>query len=201
MLDEQDKLLQEAIGIVRNQAILMKRNLDKNRLMDGLKCASTMLGELRTSLLSPKSYYELYMAVTDELRFLEVYLLDEFQKGHKITDLYELVQYAGNIVPRLYLLITVGLVYIKTNPATKKSILKDLVEMCRGVQNPLRGLFLRNYLLTLRNILPDTPVGQDDELGNVHDSIDFILTNFAEMNKLWVRMQHQGHSSEVSALI
>lgn len=198
MLDEQDKLLQEAIGIVRNQAILMKRNLDKNRLMDGLKCASTMLGELRTSLLSPKSYYELYMAVTDELRFLEVYLLDEFQKGHKITDLYELVQYAGNIVPRLYLLITVGLVYIKTNPATKKSIMKDLVEMCRGVQNPLRGLFLRNYLLTLRNILPDAPMGQDDECGTVHDSIDFILTNFAEMNKLWVRMQHQGHSSEKS---
>ena len=120
-----------------------------------------MLGELRTSLLSPKSYYELYMAVTDELRFLEIYLLDEFQKGHKVTDLYELVQYAGNIVPRLYLLITVGLVYIKSNPATKKSILKDLVEMCRGVQNPLRGLFLRNYLLTLRNILPDVPVGKD----------------------------------------
>jgi vacuolar protein sorting-associated protein 35 len=80
--------------------------------MDGLKCASTMLGELRTGLLSPKSYYELYMAVTDELRFLELHLLDEFKKGHKVTDLYELVQYAGNIVPRLYLLITVGLVYI-----------------------------------------------------------------------------------------
>ena len=30
--------------------------------------------------------------------------------------------------------------------------------------------------------------------GTVKDSIDFILLNFAEMNKLWVRMQHQGHS-------
>lgn len=28
------------------------------------------------------------------------------------------------------------------------------------------------------------------------DSIDFILQNFAEMNKLWVRMQHQGHTRE-----
>ena len=27
--------------------------------MDGLKHASTMLGELRTSMLSPKNYYEL----------------------------------------------------------------------------------------------------------------------------------------------
>jgi hypothetical protein len=41
------------------------------------------------------------MATTDELRYLEQYLLDEFQKGRKVTDLYELVQYAGNIVPRL----------------------------------------------------------------------------------------------------
>ena len=32
--------------------------------------------------------------------------------------------------------------------------------------------------------------------GNVHDSISFILQNFAEMNKLWVRMQHQGHTKE-----
>ena len=32
---------------------------DKGKLMDGLKHASTMLGELRTSFLSPKSYYEL----------------------------------------------------------------------------------------------------------------------------------------------
>lgn len=72
------------------------------------------------------------MAVTDELRHLEVYLLEEFHKGRKVTDLYELVQYAGNILPRLYLLITVGLVYIKTNTALRRDLLKDLVEMCRG---------------------------------------------------------------------
>lgn len=73
-MDEQEKLLGDALTITRTQAFQMKRFLDKNRLMDGLKCASTMLGELRTSLLSPKSYYELYMAVTDELRYLEIYL-------------------------------------------------------------------------------------------------------------------------------
>lgn len=32
--------------------------------------------------------------------------------------------------------------------------------------------------------------------GDVNDSIDFVLLNFAEMNKLWVRMQHQGHSRD-----
>lgn len=30
------------------------------------------------------------------------------------------------------------------------------------------------------------------EGGNVKDAIEFVLQNFGEMNKLWVRMQHQG---------
>ena len=41
------------------------------------------------------------MVICDELRNLEVSLMEEFKKGRKPTDLYELVQYAGNIVPRL----------------------------------------------------------------------------------------------------
>lgn len=58
-------------------------------------------------------------------------------------------------------MITVGAVYIKAKEASRKDILKDLVEMCRGVQHPLRGLFLRNYLLQMtRNMLPD--IGVDE---------------------------------------
>lgn len=30
----------------------------------------------------------------------------------------------------------------------------------------------------------------------MQDSITFELTNFIEMNKLWVRLQHQGHSRD-----
>ncbi|KAI5088791.1 vacuolar protein sorting-associated protein 35, partial [Silurus meridionalis] len=196
--DEQEKLLDEAVQAVKVQSFQMKRCLDKNKLMDALKHASNMLGELRTSMLSPKSYYELYMAISDELHYLEVYLTDEFAKGRKVADLYELVQYAGNIIPRLYLLITVGVVYVRSFPQSRKDILKDLVEMCRGVQHPLRGLFLRNYLLQCtRNILPDDGEQAEEEMtGDINDSIDFVLLNFAEMNKLWVRMQHQGHSRD-----
>ena len=106
--------------------------------MEALKSASNMLSELRTSLLGPKSYYELYMNVCDQLVHLESYLIDEFNRGRKMADLYELVQYAGNIIPRLYLLIIVGLIYMKTTPGCRRDILRDLVEMCRGVQHPLR---------------------------------------------------------------
>lgn len=58
-VEEQEKFLEEALGVVRAQAFQMKRSLDKSKQMDGLKHASSMLAELRTSLLSPKSYYEL----------------------------------------------------------------------------------------------------------------------------------------------
>lgn len=132
--------------------------------MDALKSASTMLAELRTSSLSPKQYYELCelgvscrslvkltaasdMGVFDALRHLSNYLYDAHTSGkHHLADLYELVQYAGNIVPRLYLMITVGSVYMSVPEAPVKEIMKDMMEMSRGVQHPTRGLFLRHYL-------------------------------------------------------
>ncbi len=40
--------------------------------------------------------------VVGELHHLELYLTDEFEHGRGSHDLYEVVQYAGNIVPRLY---------------------------------------------------------------------------------------------------
>ena len=97
-------------------------------------------------------------------------------QGVKVEELYELVQHAGNVVPRMYLLITIGSVYIKTKEATAKDILKDLVEMCKGVQHPTRGLFLRNYLLQIaKNKLPDTGNEYEGAGGTVQDSVEFIL--------------------------
>lgn len=87
------------------------------------------------------------MAVFDALRHLSNYLYDAHTQGkHHLADLYELVQYAGNIVPRLYLMITVGSVYMSINDAPVKEVMKDMMEMSRGVLHPIRGLFLRHYL-------------------------------------------------------
>ncbi|KAJ9478793.1 Vacuolar protein sorting-associated protein 35 [Pseudozyma hubeiensis] len=195
-MDDSAKVLSEALNVVKVQLVQMKRCLDADQVMDALKSASTMLSELRTSSLSPKNYYELYMAVFDALRHLSIYLYDAHTTGkHHLADLYELVQYCGNIVPRLYLMITVGSVYMSIPDAPIKEIMKDVMEMSRGVQHPTRGLFLRHYLSgATRDYLP---VGQDmGPGGNLQDSIGFVLTNFIEMNKLWVRLQHQGHSRD-----
>ncbi|TVY88338.1 Vacuolar protein sorting-associated protein [Lachnellula willkommii] len=220
-VEDQARLLEDALVVVRQQTHLMRKCLETpGKLMDALKCSiivqlslqfaqtaasdlvltdyptysSTLVSELRTSSLGPKQYYELYMAVFDALRHLSAYLKDSHPVNH-LADLYELVQYAGNIIPRLYLMITVGTVYMSIPDAPVKEIMKDMMEMSRGVQHPIRGLFLRYYLSgQARENLPMG--GGDGPEGNLQDSISFTLTNFVEMNKLWVRLQHQGHSRE-----
>lgn len=67
-----------------------------------------------------------------------------------------MVLYVNFIIFVRYLLCTVGSVYIKSKEAPAKDVLKDLVEMSRGIQNPVRGLFLRSYLSQVsRDKLPD----------------------------------------------
>lgn len=89
-----------------------------------------MLGELRTSQLTPQKYFELYMQTFTELQHLEVCLIiqvsnrrtncmllvltsqsmhlvlqmffkEEHKKGRQYADLYELVQHAGYVLPRM----------------------------------------------------------------------------------------------------
>ncbi|KAL8514765.1 hypothetical protein ACS0TY_013737 [Phlomoides rotata] len=143
----------------------------------------------------------LNMRAFDELRRLEMFFKEEDRHGCPVVDLYELVQHAGNVLPRLYLLCTVGSVYIKSKEAPAKDVLKDLVEMCRAVQHPIRGLFLRSYLAQVsRDKLPDIGSEYASEGDSVTDAVEFVLQNFIEMNKLWVRMQNQGPLSEKEKL-
>uniref|UniRef100_M1C201 Vacuolar protein sorting-associated protein 35 n=1 Tax=Solanum tuberosum TaxID=4113 RepID=M1C201_SOLTU len=196
-VEDEEKFLASGIAGIQQNAFHMHRALDSNNLKDALKYSAQMLSELRTSRLSPHKYYELYMRAFDELRKLEMFFKEETKRGCSIVELYELVQHAGNILPRLYLLCTVGSVYIKSKEAPAKDILKDLVEMCRGIQHPLRGLFLRSYLSQVsKDKLPDIGSEYEGDADTVVDAVEFVLQNFTEMNKLWVRMQHQGPAQE-----
>ena len=131
------------------------------------------------------------MAVFDALRHLSNYLYDaHVQNRHHLADLYELVQYAGNIVPRLYLMITVGSVYMSIPDAPVKEVMKDMLEMSRGVLHPIRGLFLRHYLSgQTRDHLP---------LGVDAGYVDFSVSSArcAELNG----MQPQGQSPRLHYL-
>ena len=62
--------------------------------------------------------------------------------------------------------------------------------MCKGVQHPTRGLFLRYYLFQkTHDKLPEANSEFEGAGGSIKDAIHFALGNFIEMNKLWVRMQ------------
>lgn len=194
---EQEKWLGEALRNVKDKSTVMRGAMAQKNFVAALRGASQMLTELRTGMLTPQNYYELYMKIFDELQGFEAFLHDEVGRGRSPEEMYEVVQHAGNIVPRLYLLITMGNVFIKAHRAPAKDILKDLVEMCKGVQHPTRGLFVRNYLCTAtKNRLPDNGNEYDGEGGTVEDSVNFIIQNFKEMVWLWVRLDKLEHMTK-----
>ena len=87
---------------------------------------------------------------------LENYFLDEKKRGRDIMDIYEAVQSSNGILQRLYLMITAGSALIKVKEGNSKEIMFDLLDMVKGIQNPIRGLFLRYYMLKkLKGIFPD----------------------------------------------
>lgn len=55
----QEDLLREALQTVRDQSVHMQRAVDLGDHEGVLKHAAEFLRELRTSLLSPKQYYQL----------------------------------------------------------------------------------------------------------------------------------------------
>ena len=90
------------------------------------------------------------------MRDLEDFFLEEKKRGRKMADLYEAVQQSSEIFPRLYLMMAAGTAYAKSKEAPAKEIMRDLIEMAKGIQNPIRGLFLRYYMLKkLKEVFPD----------------------------------------------
>eukprot|EP00934_Nitzschia_sp_Nitz4_P001769 Nitzschia sp. Nitz4//scaffold89_size161592//113938//118236//NITZ4_002391-RA/size161592-snap-gene-0.178-mRNA-1//-1//CDS//3329559655//1769//frame0 len=203
-----------------------------------------------TTALNPKNYYELHLRALEELPTLEDYFLQLSQPNPNVVpgadpsqqqqppftmlQLYDYVQYCPNVLARLYLQICAASALIRSGQAGAPWVFHDMIQAVKCVQNPVRGLFLRHYLLqAMRSALPDEPItpdqialdavdpsqpapapaeGEEDappvvepvpeitEKGTVRDSYKFVLANFVEMNKLWVRIQHlpgDGRSKEI----
>jgi len=189
MEEDQEKYLDDALKIVKTQTFQMHKNIENNQLRFCLKESSIMLSELKTSLLTPRNYYQLYAIIFDEMQYLEQYFKEEYRRGRKIKDLYESVQQASSIIPRLYLLITVGSVYIESHEVSSMEVIFDLLQMVKGVQNPLRGLFCRYFLLKMiKDKLPDIGNDYESENSKLEDTLKFIIQNLEEMNRLWIRL-------------
>ena len=148
-----------------------------------------MLNELRTSYLTPKNYYHLFTAAFDEMQLVINFFQEEITRGRKVRDVYDSVQQAINLIPRMYLMIAAGSLVMENEPKSSGEIIFDLLGMVKGVQNPIRGLFVRYFLLKIiKDKLPDKDNVYLKEGGNFDDTLKFIIQNMDEMNRLWIRL-------------
>ncbi|ORM39400.1 Vacuolar protein sorting-associated protein 35B [Babesia sp. Xinjiang] len=183
---DQCKLLEESLFYVKEHAYYMRQALDANDLGEALKRGINVISELRTSSLTPTNYYELYMKVFNELQMLSDFMGNDEKRGMKLKQLYETVQQSSFIIPRLYLLIMTASHCIREGMASSKEILSDVTELCRGVQHPVRGLFLRYFLIQIcKDKLPDSDC---DNPNGTSESFEFLMGNFKESVRLWVRL-------------
>ena len=141
--EDQDRILDQSLKVIQAQSYHIHITIEKNNLRQCLKETFTMLNELRTNKLTPKNYYHLYTSVFDEMQHITNFFKEEIKRGRRIRDLYDSVQQSMYIIPRMYLLITSGSIYIENYPKSCREVIFDLLAVVKGVQNPIRGLFTR----------------------------------------------------------
>ena len=104
----QNQLMTALISKIKQISELMKTSIEKNNLRQALKCINEILLQLKTDLLLPQLYNQLFIFIFDEILFLQKYLRNEIKNGRNSLSLYTSVQQCINALPRAYLMITVG---------------------------------------------------------------------------------------------
>ena len=186
---EQDNILSKSLKKIKAQTYKVNNTISQNNLRQCLKETYILLNELRINTLTPKRYYNLYISIFDIMLTLKNYFFEEVSRGKILIDLYDKVQQAKNVIPRIYLMITVGSIYMEKVPKSVHVILFDLLGVVKQVQNPIKGLFVRNYLLKMvKDKLPDKNSIYEKQGGTFEDSLKFLIQNLEEMNLLWIRL-------------
>ena len=187
--EDQERYLDRGLKKIKAQSFHIHTAIEKNNLRQCLKETYSMLSELRTSALTPKNYYHLFTAIFDEMMIVENFFSEEIKRGRKVRDIYDSVQQAIYVIPRLYLMITAGSLVILNEPKSAEEIIFDILGMIKGVQNPIRGLFVRYFFLKrIKDKLPDKDNVYIQEGGKLDDTLKFLIQNMDEMNRLWIRL-------------
>ena len=173
------EVLENMLKHINMTSIKMKNAIDRNDMRQVLKFSVDLISVLKTEFKTVSYYNQLFLKVYEELLPLKTYFLEEIKRGRRIKEFFEAVQQCITVLPRLYLMIIVGNIYIEESPNDKKEILDEIMKMANGVQHPLRGYFTRYFILKV--------------LKNNFNDIECILINLKEMNKLWIRIGHMKH--------
>jgi vacuolar protein sorting-associated protein 35 len=180
MLNKED--FASANRSIKENAYYMRKSVESESAKDCLRYANNMLLELKNNSLSPKDYYVLFQTIFDELSWLQTNFLGGTKQSK--SNMYEIVQYANSIIPRLYLMITVGALRMGNSSMPIVETMRDMLAMIKGVQHPCRGLFIRYFFLKIiKEKVEDNE--QDLELEGL---TSIFLENLRQMNNLWIRM-------------
>jgi hypothetical protein len=117
-------------------------------------------------------------------------------KGISIKYIYDSVQQCQYLIPRLYLMIISGSLYLELRPNDYREILYDLLNVVKCVQNPLRAFWLRYFLY--KEIKDKLPIKNGDYINNkeylydyMNISINFLMQNLTEMNHYILRIKKE----------
>ena len=138
--------LDTALKNVKKQNNNISLEIERNNLRFCLKKAFDLLCELRTNLLAPKSYHTLYKQVEIALEEIYNYMKVEISRGREPWDIYDSVQQCRYVIPRLYLLILSGAIYIENSPELNEELSNELLDQVKEAQSPLRAMFVRYFL-------------------------------------------------------
>ena len=203
IIDEDEEMaLDTALKNVKKQNNNISLEIERNNLRFCLKKAFDLLCELRTNLLAPKSYHTLYTQVEIALEEVYKYMMVEISRGREPWDIYDSVQQCRYVIPRLYLLILSGAIYIENSPELSKELSDELLDQVKEAQAPLRAIFARYFLAKImKDKFPNGKNNSKKKEGwTIEDTILFFIKNLEEMNRSWMRMTLNASEEALSML-
>ena len=184
---EQEKYLNQISKVFEYQSSLIKIYPSSKNFSKCFLDTASLISLLKVNLLTPSNYYLLYIDTMELLQeTIEYYIRDNVSKGIKIKYIYESVQQCQYLIPRIYLMIISGSVYLGLYPIKYREIIYDLLNVVKCIQNPLRGFWIRYFLFkSLKNILP-IKIGEyisNEEYFFLYRniSLSFLMTNLEEL--------------------
>jgi hypothetical protein len=194
--DKQKRVVEKSQGLINRWNFRMNRALDLGDVDKAFLHAAKMIPPRRKLHLSPQSYHVLYHVVSTNLIGLSVAIADTTRLSNReIAEQYEMVRCNKGVLQRLYLIAAVGPELATRRVARRKDVIEELSEMLKQAQDPIHTLFLRHFHLSVfKQYLPESSHYEMDR------SLKFLLQNFAQANRMCVRIVDTSQSAERHSL-
>ena len=184
---DQEKYLNQISKTFEYQSNLIKIYPSSKNFSKCFLDTASLISLLKIDYLTPSNYYLLYTDTSDLLQeTIEYYIRDNVSKGIKIKYIYESIQQCQYVIPRIYLMIICGSIHLELYPIKFREIIFDLLNAVKCIQNPLRGFWIRYFLVkNLKNILPikiGEYINNEEYFYMYRDiSLNFLMVNLEEL--------------------